>query len=190
MTLRFFKFTSGSNPRLDALAGCEQIFSMPFTSIVIIVFMAFSMFLAMFSHLLWGNRGAVCEAWNRSSEISLYLKQHVDQKAAAGLAEKIRLNPLVAKVEFISKSEGLEVFAKSIVLNIILSSFKENPLPNVIIVYPQVKILSKSKALGLISDLKSRAEVDTVRADIDWLETQPPLAKFVGEIGFTFCFSV
>ena len=170
MLTKMFKFNQTQDHLSAIITGIKQIFYVPFTSFIIILIMTLALFLATTFYILWQNIGPLHEKWNENTEISLYLKKKVGSKEAETLVKKLQLNPLVTKVKLIRPAEGIKTFTESTTLNALLSSFKENPLPNVIIVYPKVKILAKNVALELIKELNSFPEVEVVKADPDWIE--------------------
>ena len=47
--------------------------------------------------------------------------------------------------------------------------FKENPLPQVISIYPKLNELTKAQFEILISDLKNFPEIEIVKVDMDWV---------------------
>jgi len=170
MSYKIFKSRRKFDYLSDIIVGLKQNFHTPITSVVIVLTMTIALFLASGFYMLWNSRDAINGRWNESAEISLYLKKKVDLKLAASLVEKLRQNPVVAKVELIRPDEGMKAFAESTAFNILLSSFKENPLPNVIIIYPKIKFLSKNVALKFMQELQNQTEIETVKADMNWIE--------------------
>lgn len=170
MSYKIFKINKTSNYLLGIIAGLKQIFQTPVISAIIILVMTLALFLTMTFSLLWHNKDTVQNRWNESAEIALYLKKNVTLETTTNLVTKLQQNPIIARVTLIQPDEGIKAFAERTALNMLLSSFKENPLPTVIIIYPKIKVLSQRVALEFIQTLKNQTAIETVKADMDWLE--------------------
>ena len=120
-------------------------------------------------YVLKKNINASENVWGRSIEIPLYLKKNVTPKEVADLVKNLKLNDAIMGLELISPDEGIKDFAKRTGFGEILLGIKGNPLPNVIIVYPQLSQLSESKISVLIDSLKNIPEVDVAKIDMDWV---------------------
>ena len=170
------------------IAGFKQISHTPLASLFIVLVITFALFLATAFYILWSNVNILSGKWNESAEISLYLKKKVGLKVATDLVEKLQPNSAVAKITMIQPGEGMKGFIESIGFNTLLSSFKENPLPQVIIIQPKIKVLSKNLALEFIKELKSYPEVETVKADVDWIGRGHNLLKLWDKLSLFFLF--
>ena len=170
------------------IAGFKQISHTPLASLFIVLVITFALFLATAFYILWSNVNILSGKWNESAEISLYLKKKVGLKVATDLVEKLQPNSAVAKITMIQPGEGMKGFIESIGFNTLLSSFKENPLPQVIIIQPKIKVLSKNLALEFIKELKSYPEVETVKADVDWIGRGHNLLKLWDKLSLFLLF--
>jgi len=170
MTYKISKFEQTPKGLSAIVEGIRRIFYAPIESFIIILVMGIALFLAITSYLLWKNKEAFYDNWNISAEISVYLKEKIDAQKVDLLVEELKTNGVIAKLELIRSDDGMKAFMENTSLTALLSSFKENPLPNVIIIHPKIKALSRSRALKFIGLLKDYAEVDVVKADLNWIE--------------------
>lgn len=154
----------------DILSSLRQILLAPLSSVVIIFIITFALFLATFFYLLWTSNDRINIHLNESARISLFLKKKVNTKAAVTLVEKLRQDPKITKVELVRPDEGIKTFTENTGLGALLSNIKENPLPNVVIIYPQIKILTKHAASEFSQKLKNQTEVEIVKEDLNWIE--------------------
>lgn len=167
---KIFKHNQAPDNLSAITLSLKQIIGAPITSFIIILAMTLALFFAITFYNWWQNIEALNDKWNESAEISLYLKKKITLKDAEALTAKLQSKPLVAKVELIRPDAGMKTFVANTMLNTLLSSFKENPLPSVIVVCPKIKLMTKEAMLQFIQELKNYVEVETVHADQDWME--------------------
>ncbi|MDX1489526.1 MAG: hypothetical protein R3268_15060, partial [Acidiferrobacterales bacterium] len=79
-----------------------QLARTPFASLMTIAVIGIALALPSGLYLLIDNAQRVSAGWDGSPKISLFLKQDTGDKAAKGLAEKIRRMPAVKSVHYIS----------------------------------------------------------------------------------------
>jgi len=170
MSYNTHKFEQAPKGLSAIVASIKQIIYLPFDSFIIVLVMSCALFLAVASYILWKNIEGLYENWNISTEISVYLKKNVDAKKVEILVGKLKENKVVARIKLIDPGDGMKTFMAATELTALLSSFKNNPLPGVIIINPKIKLLSKDGVLEFIQALKSYVEVDIVKTDLDWLE--------------------
>jgi cell division transport system permease protein len=164
------------------VTSTKQILYTPAESLIIVLVMVCALFLAITSYLLWKNMENFSSNWNDSVEIAVYLKQKVDKKSVNVLVKELSKTPFIAKIRLIRPDEGMKVFMEATSLIALLSSFKENPLPNVIIIYPKIKIMSKDGAIKFVQMLRGYKEVDIVKADMDWIEQSHSWVNLAGKL--------
>ena len=170
MLFNIFKFNKKSDHLLSLTSGLKQMLTTPIASAVIVLMITFALFLTATFSLLQSNKNTIHNHWNASAQISLHLKKNVTQEKATTLLQKLQKNPVVTKAELIQPSEGIKTFAENAELKALLSNLKENPLPNVIIIQPKLKVLTKNLALEFTEELKKQPEAATVSADMNWIE--------------------
>lgn len=150
--------------------GCYQIFHAPLMNFFIIFIIAFVEFLPVGFYVFWHNIEELHSNWNQSAEIILYLKKNIEAKTVTELLDKLKLNSAIIEVKLITPHEGMQNFVKHTGFGEILFDFKENPLPNVILVQPKLKTLSQPQTVALIDSLKNHVAVENVKVNMDWIE--------------------
>jgi cell division protein FtsX len=162
-----FKFHQKPDYLFGVIISLKQIFRTPI-SLLIIFIMTLTLYLVMISHVLWHNNELLGDKWNESAEIALYLKKN-NLEEAQTLVARLQAHSLVAKAELIQADYGIKVFTDNVILKNLVDSFKENPLPNVITIYPKIKMLTKNITGEFIEELNNISEVKMVKTDLKWL---------------------
>jgi cell division transport system permease protein len=170
MLFNIFKFRKSSNHLLNLTLGLEQMLITPITSAIIVIMITLALFFTAALSLLQSNKTTIHNHWDASAQISIHLKKNIDKEKAIGLLQKLQQNPVVSKIELIQPNDGIKIFAEDTELKALLDNLKDNPLPNVIMIQPKVKILSKNIATQFIEELKKQPEITAVSADLEWLE--------------------
>lgn len=165
--------------RLTAIVvGFKQIFYAPISSFFLILIAAFALFLATTCYVFWENRSVLHDKWGVSAEISLYLKKNVKAQEATALLAKLQPNPAISRAILVQSDDGMKSLIVATELNQLLASFRVNPLPHVIIIYPKIKLLSPAIRSNFIDELQKYPEVEMVQADVDWLQQGYNFIKF------------
>lgn len=153
------------------IEGFNQILFAPFKNFFIILLLTFMLFLPIGFYILVQNINSLSSKWNQSSEIALYLKQNVNIDMAQDLAVQLKAdNTAIMEAKVISAEEGIKDFAQISGFGEILTGFKVNPLPQVIIIYPRLSQVSETKIDLLIKELQVLNEVEEIKVDIIWIK--------------------
>ncbi|MDX1433080.1 MAG: permease-like cell division protein FtsX [Gammaproteobacteria bacterium] len=121
--------------------------------------------------VLLDNVRAATDGWERGAGLSLFLRQDVDDAAAARLAREIGALPGVAATRVITREQALAEFRELSGFAEVTDAFAEqNPLPAVVVVEPAAGAAQRAGAASLLSELEVRPEVDFARLDLAWLE--------------------
>lgn len=171
-------------------SGFFQLSRVPIVSFFNIIILAFALFLPTSFYVLWKNIGPFNNNWNKSITIALYLKKNIDQKAASRLLEKLNTNEAIAKVELITPEKGMENLIKHKEFEKILIEFKENPLPNTIIVYPNLSKLQENQVAMFVTNLKNLSAVETIKTNTEWIERWQCLMRLGKQLLIFFALSI
>ncbi len=147
-----------------------QIAKFPLLSIVTTIVFATAFFSAVLFYLLLHNETKLEHRWNISSKISLYLKKATNTKVANDLVVKLNSNSLVDRAYLVAPEEGIKVFKENVTLDAFLASFKYNPLPSVIVIYPQVRYFTDDITSKFVNELKGYGEVEDVDLNVKWIK--------------------
>lgn len=110
------------------------------------------------------------QRWRGALQISLFLRDSLDEGAGRALADKLSSDPAVASTTYISRAQALEEFRASSGLAEGLDLLDGiNPLPAVIVAKP-VATLNQKDVEVLMQGLASLPEVETAQFDQAWLD--------------------
>jgi len=178
----------------QGIGSLGDLWRTPFTSIMTVLVLGISLTLPATLHLLVKNAKSVSEQWGSASEISLFLKFSVNDKAAENLVQRIRLYPEVAQVEYISAEQALNEFKVLSGFGQALDYLSTNPLPATVLVTPTKRASKTQAAKELLTKLEQEREVDQGKLDVEWLVRLEAMTKLIEDIvigiAVLLCFSV
>lgn len=183
-----FRLHKDPDQHTAIILSIKEIVAKPLLSLIIILTMTLILFFNMVFCTARHNLDNLTGAWNKSAQIAVYLKKKIPEKEIEMLSEKLRTNQLISQIHLISPSDGMQTFASSIELDTLLSSFKENPLPHVITIYPKVLNMSQQNTLKLMNEIKEQPIVATVKADLGWIDQSYGWLNFLYKIAGIFAF--
>lgn len=132
-------------------------------------------------YLMFANVNKVLTQWQSQAQLSLFLKNNIDD----GQLEKFKLElkqlPAVTDIEWIDKTSALHEFEKIAGLNDITAGLGENPLPDVlnITLKKEVPIYEMKRLKKL---LMAKPQVDLAILDSEWLERLSILVAIIKRI--------
>ncbi|NQZ81198.1 MAG: cell division protein FtsX [Colwellia sp.] len=178
----------------QAIGSLGDLWRTPFTSIMTVLVLGISLTLPATLHLFVKNAKTVTEQWGSASEITLFLKLSVNDKSAKNLVRRIRLNPDVAKVDYISADQALEEFKLLSGFGQALEYLDDNPLPATVLVTPTKRASQAQAARDLLASLEKEREVDQGKLDLEWLSRLEAMAVLIEDmvigIALLLCLSV
>lgn len=118
-------------------------------------------------YVMLNNLERLSAGWERSAQISLFLKRDVSEAGAHKLAQQVRALPTVSGVEFISREAALAEFKRESGFGAALNALDSNPLPAVLIVRPAAS--DPLAVETLVASLARLPGVDLAQLDIEWL---------------------
>ena len=110
--------------------------------------------------------------WESGGDISLFLKQEVNDEEAQRLAEQVRKLPGVDSVTSLSRTQALQEFRALSGFGDALDALHENPLPAVVVVHPAHAVDPDriSATEQLVNELRGLPQVEIAQFDMQWLE--------------------
>lgn len=118
-------------------------------------------------YVLLNNLERLSTGWERSAQISLFLKRDISEVGAHKLAQQVRALPTVNGVVFISREAAFAEFKRNSGFGAALNALDSNPLPAVLIVRPATSDPLAIEAL--VASLARLPGVDVAQLDIEWL---------------------
>lgn len=120
--------------------------------------------------VLLKNLQIVAGGWDRSAQISLFLKTGTSSQRMHTLAGRLRQRGDIAEVETIAAEQALAEFRAASGFGEALEVLKTNPLPPVIVVIPALARQQPAQVAALVETLAALPEVDQARLDMQWLQ--------------------
>lgn len=120
-------------------------------------------------YLVIDNITRLSTGWQGAGRLSLFLKQDTASRTVEQLANRLRRQPAIARVELITPDQALEEFKHHSGFGDALNALERNPLPAVLIVHPAASHLSPSEVDRLARELGRLGEIEQVIVDLDWV---------------------
>ncbi|NOQ79914.1 MAG: FtsX-like permease family protein [Gammaproteobacteria bacterium] len=107
---------------------------------------------------------------NSINQISLFMKKDTSDKRIKAIQKKLHAYPEIAQVKHINRAAALQEFQDNSGFGDALKALKNNPLPDLLIVYPSLTHSDPQQISTLLIELKKIKQVDLVQLDIQWLQ--------------------
>ncbi len=140
------------------------------TSIMTFAVIGIALALPMGLYVLLKNVQTATSGLHHTAQISIYLDIGIHKDQIDNLQRLLRVDNDIAQVQYIPPDIGLKNFQKQFGFDKILSEFKENPLPGVIVIQPEANIRTSLQINQLVARLKRLPQINQVQSDRDWLE--------------------
>lgn len=147
-----------------------RILRSPFSSLMTWAVLAIALALPTGLYLFLNNAQIVTSNWDGASQISLFLKADVEEEQARRLQTSLQLRNDIAAVVFVSKAQAMAEFRELSGFGEALDYLEDNPLPNVLIVRPDVSAGDVQKQAGLLEKLQKMSEVEEAQLDLNWVK--------------------
>lgn len=121
-------------------------------------------------HVALKNVQHVLAGWDGATQISLFLTEATDEPAARRLADRLRLRPAIAGVDYISRESAMMEFRRLSGFGEALDALEENPLPAVLVVRPALSHNSPEQVQLLLEQLRTLPEVGLAQLDMQWVK--------------------
>ena len=147
-----------------------QLLAAPLSSLLSAAVIAIALALPSGLMVMLRDSQQLVGQWQDTAQISVFLKQGIDNDNAQRLARTISQWPNVRLVSYMSADDALAEFQQNSGFGDVLAVLQENPLPAVIIVEPEHEDLSRQSLAPLVSRLQDLSQVDTVQVDFEWIQ--------------------
>lgn len=116
------------------------------------------------------NVAALGDSFDRTIELSVYMRTDAAVAQAEQLAAQLRARSDVAEVRLIKADQGLAEFRARSGFGEALDALESNPLPHALVVRPAAKIADAAHLNALADEFRKFAGVESVQADMVWVE--------------------
>ena len=159
-----------SHHREVAAVSLQRLLAAPLASLMTLLMIAIALSLPAVLYVGLQNIDRLGEHWQGSSQISLFLSEHISEDDGRDLAEQLRGNSQLSELSYLSKADALEEFKQYAGFGRALDQLQHNPLPAVILVIPNEQYHDTDSLDALSLQLGSLDGVDDVRVDLDWVQ--------------------
>ena len=154
----------------QAISSLGELTRTPLASIMTIAVLGLSITLPSALYVAVKNLDKVSADWQQASEVSIFLKRSISNADIQQLLTRLRSWPEIEELEYISADKAMTEFTNSSGFGDAMQYLDDNPLPNVILVYPVKKHTTPASARVLLDKLLKEREVELGKLDIEWLE--------------------
>lgn len=152
-----------------ALASLGRLFNNSLGSFMTCAVIGIALALPIGLHVMLDNLQSLSGGWDSGASISLFLKQSVNDKQAAALAQKLRQHQRIEKVELVTKDAALEEFRRLSGFAEALEALDNNPLPALLVIQPKSDYTTAETAQLLVRELGLLPEAEIVQLDLQWV---------------------
>lgn len=154
----------------SAIESLLRLFESPLQSIMTWLVIAIAIALPAALFVVFSNLQQIGQAWQDSSQVSVFLKKDASATQAQGLRSQLALRPDVLVATYISPEEALAEFKQGSGLGELANHLDENPLPGVILITPKILDNSPAALEALQQSLVANPLVADVRLDMLWVK--------------------
>ncbi|RUO56561.1 permease-like cell division protein FtsX [Pseudidiomarina homiensis] len=163
----------------QCIGSLGELARYPFASLMTMAVLGLSLTLPATLYVIVKNTDSVGANFQQASEITVFLRQDLNQQQVSTFAKRIELNEAVAQTRLIDKATALAEFRERSGFGEALETLDTNPLPDVLLVTPQEEHRSPAAAEALLQELKQQREVDEARLDVGWLQRFQAIVQLV-----------
>lgn len=159
------------------LATLGQMTRAPLASLLTLTVIGITLALPSGLYVMLDNLQRLSAGWDRSAQVSLFLKRDVSEGQALKLASQLRALPTVSGVDFISREAALTEFKRQSGFGAALNALDSNPLPAVLVVRPAASD-NPAAVETLVASLAHLPGVELAQLDIEWLRRLAAILQF------------
>lgn len=161
-------YSWGGHHRQMAIEAWQRFFTTPMANGMTVLMIAIALALPAALQLGLANFQRAVAGWEGQPQLSVFLHKRASEAAVQTFADKLRLDPSVAEVTYISPQQALVEFQHSSKLGDALARMEINPLPAVLLLLPRNS--DRDDLVALAERVNSTALVDSVVVDIAWVQ--------------------
>jgi cell division transport system permease protein len=157
----------------------QRIFSTPMSSLLTISVLAISLALPGGLYMLTNNLLSLSGSWDIDAQITLYLREDIDNEQGSGFADTLKQDTRFVNVHYMSKVQALEEFKSLSGFADALSAMDENPLPAVINLLPSAAHSSPESLEKIQQEFANHPRVELSQLDLQWVKRLHAIVEMV-----------
>ncbi len=150
------------------LFSLGKLYKNPGSTLMTIAVIAITLSLPGSFYLFLKNIEDLSGGIRSSTQITLYLKKHINKQRALELKKELTSFNTIASVTFLSKQKALEDFKKTSGLSRSIEQLNSNPLPHTLIVQP-TDLADTLTIKTLLAKLTAINDVENAKMDTEWI---------------------
>ncbi|WP_078044738.1 permease-like cell division protein FtsX [Cellvibrio sp. PSBB023] len=154
----------------SAIESLLRMLETPLQSAMTWLVIAIAIALPAALFIVFSNLQHIGQAWQDSSQVSVFLKKDVNATQAQDLRGRLAQRPDVLQASYISPEQALAEFKQGSGLGELASHLDENPLPGVILITPKMVDNTPAALAELQQLLVANPLVADVRLDMLWVK--------------------
>jgi len=155
--------------KIEARRGVVEILANPISNFMTVLVIAIALALPAGLQILLENGKSLSSSWDGASRISLYLKTDLKQTRLNELAEIIKQQDGVAKIDVINQQQALDDFKQDSGFADAIAQLDSNPLPPVLVVQPLPSHTTPEASEMMLAQFNTIKEVELAQLDLDWV---------------------
>ncbi len=150
----------------------ERMWFNPMSTWITLAAIAIALSLPTSLHLLLKNLQTLTADKRQVPTVTLFLKQQVGEQQAKDLAELMSGLVEVENTEVVTREQAMDKFRKISGFAKTLDTLTENPLPNAVIITPNLQQLGDEAVdvEAFANKLRKYSEVEDVQVDVEWIQ--------------------
>ena len=160
----------------------SDMWRQPLATLLTIMVIAISLTLPSVCYLVWKNVSQAADQWYPAPQITVYLSKTLDDDAALGVVNQLKLEEGVEKVNYLSREEAQGEFRNWSGFGGAMDMLEQNPLPAVAIITPKLNFQGTDSMTTLRDRVAKVQGIDEVKMDDSWFARLAALTGLVGQV--------
>jgi len=156
-----------------------RLWQRPLGSFMTLLVLGIAIALPLGLHLLVNNLQQLASQWDSGASISVFLKESADEKAAKTLLSTLQANKNISEIRHISPQQAMDEFRQHSDFAPALELLDDNPLPHVLLIYPQDAKIPVESLQQLLQELENHPEVELALADLQWVQRFQGITRII-----------
>ena len=150
------------------LQAFRNMHASPWPNLMTLLALAIALFLPSGLYLTINSASELSNGWD-ARQINAFMKLDTSSDRLEIIADELRLNPGIKRIDVTSREQSLQAFHETSGLKDMLDLLEENPLPAVLVALPADSVETPDAIKELADTIATYKEVEHVQVDQDWL---------------------
>ncbi len=147
-----------------------KLYRAPLSSFMTMAVIGIALALPSGLYLILKNMELAAGGWDTGARVSLFLKPGMPSKDQRALANQLRERAEIERVTVITPDQALKEFKQSSGFGEALNALDDNPLPPVLVIYPDPGMTDPKAIEVMVENLRRMNNVEDAVLDMRWLQ--------------------